>query len=65
MVFAMSFSGIAGIFASFKLIFENSQFLVINAFAFQILCSTGLTVLEASFANVGIALVSAVSFPKF
>ncbi|PAV81220.1 hypothetical protein WR25_14567 [Diploscapter pachys] len=41
-IFAMSFSGIA----------------VINAFAFQILCSTGLTVLEASFANVGIALVS-------
>ncbi|CAD6196253.1 unnamed protein product [Caenorhabditis auriculariae] len=40
--FAMSFSGVA----------------VINAYAFEILKDTGLSVLEASFANVGIAIVS-------
>ncbi|ETN78684.1 transporter, major facilitator family protein [Necator americanus] len=51
--FAMSFSGISG---ELKKIIA-----VINAYAVEILRGTGLTTLEASLANIGIAFVSMVA----
>ena len=59
---AMSFSGVAG--ETSKSAFDLSHALtiaVINAFAVEILRNTGLTVAQASLANVGLSVLTLVS----